>query len=243
MDPQRARARIAGLLFVIATVANIVGTGLSRSFLGDAARLTALSANATQVTAGALLELIAAGACVGIAVSLYPVIRESSSSLALGSVVFRAIEAVMYTVAVVSLLTLLALSGQFVSANDFERASIQAAGDSLVALREQAGLISVLPFSVGAFMYYWIFFRSQLVPRWLSVSGLSAIILLLTAWLLALFGHTSMLSYMYLVLPLAVQEMVLAIWLMIKGFNARAPVPLNSNPPLVHWSGAQRIGP
>jgi hypothetical protein len=222
MNTYRTAAVAAGTLFIIATVTSILGTGLSRPLLSDPNRLTMVSANPTQVIGGALLELIAAGACAGIAISLYPVLNKWSTGVALGSVVFRSIEAVMYAVAAASLLSLLALSGQFTTAEAADRGSLQAIGASLVAVREQTTLVGVLAFSLGALLYYWVFYRSALIPRWLSGWGLAAIILLIAAWLLALFTQTSMLSYVILALPIAVQEMVLAVWLIAKGFSSSA---------------------
>jgi Domain of unknown function (DUF4386) len=146
--------------------------------------------NATAMLSGALLELIAAGACAGIAISLYPVLSTRNTGFALGSVVFRTIEAIIYTVGVVSLLSLLALSAQFSKKAASDRASIQAAGDSLLALREQAVVPAVLAFSVGALMYHYLFYRSGLVPRWLSGWGIVAIILTIAACLLAWFTRS-----------------------------------------------------
>jgi hypothetical protein len=124
------------VLFIVATLTNVFGTGRSRSFLSDPDRLTMLSANANQVTLGALLlELIAAGACAGIAASMYPVLGEWSTGLALGSVVLRTVEAVMYAIAVVSLLSLLTLSAQFTNVG----AMLQANSDSLLGFANRPG--------------------------------------------------------------------------------------------------------
>jgi Domain of unknown function (DUF4386) len=224
VDSRRRAALTAGVLLITATVTNVVGTGLSRPLLNDPDRLARLSANAAQVTGGALLELVGAGASVGIAIALYPVLRQWSAGLALGAVVFRTIEAAMYAVAVAGLLALLALSSQFVSAGGTDRATLQAVGAALLSMRDQAGLLSVVAFCVGGLLYYWAFYQSGLIPRWLSGAGLAAVVLLLAAWLLALFTQTSMLSYVPLALPLAVQEMVLAVWLIVKGFTASAPL-------------------
>jgi hypothetical protein len=158
MNTYRTAGVAAGTLFIIATATSISGTGLSRPLLSDPNRLTLVSANPTQVIGGALLELIAAGACAGIAISLYRVLNKWSTGLALGSVVFRTIEAVMYAVAAVSLLSLLALSGQFTTAEAADRGSLQAIGASLVGVREQATLVGVLAFSLGALLYYWVFY-------------------------------------------------------------------------------------
>jgi hypothetical protein len=222
MDSDRRTALSAGVLFITATVASILGTSLSRPVLSDLDYLTRLSAGATQVTEGALLELIAAGACAGIAISLYPVLKNWNAGLALGSVVFRTIEAVMYTVSVVTLLSLLSLSRQLTGKEAIDRASFQAIGDALLGVREQATLAGVLAFSLGALMYYWVFYRAHLIPRWLSGWGIAAIILLIVAWLLALFSGTSVMSYVILALPIGVQEMVLAVWLIASGFSSSA---------------------
>jgi hypothetical protein len=224
MDSNRKAAVSAGVLFITATVASVFGTGLSRPLLSDPDHLTRLTANATQVDGGALLELIAAGASAGIAIAMYPVLQKRGAGLALGSVVFRTIEAVMYTVAAASLLSLLSVSRQFTSAGATDRAALQTVTDSLVGLREQTTLVGVLAFSLGALLYYWLFYRSGLIPRWLSGWGLAAIILLMVAWLLAVFTQRSILSYVILALPIAVQEMVLAVWLIGKGFSAPAPL-------------------
>ncbi len=223
MEPNRRAALRAGVLFITATVANVIGVGLSRSLLDAPDPLTAVSSHASRVAAGALLELVAAGACVGIAIALYPVLKTWGASLALGSVVFRTVEAVMYMIGAASLLSLLALSQRFTSAGAADLSSFRIVGDAFLDVREQAALVAVFAFSVGAFLYYCLFFRSRLVPRWLSVWGIGAVILMFLACVLALFTQNDVTTYMILALPIGVQEMVLAVWLIAKGFNVPAP--------------------
>ena len=207
---------------ITATVANVIGTGLSRSLLEAPDYLVGVAGHANRVAAGALLELIAAGASVGIAISLYPVLKRWSASLALGSVVFRTAEAVMYMICVVSLLSLLALSQRFTAAVAADPAPFRTAGDAFLDVREQAALVGVFAFSFGGLLYSYLFYRSRLVPRWLSGWGIGAIILMFLACLLALFRQEELTTYTILVLPLGVQEIVLAVWLIAKGFGAPA---------------------
>ena len=103
-----------------------------------------------------------------------------------------------------------------------DRAVLQAIGDSLVSVRESAGLMAVFAFCVGASMYYALLFRSRLIPRWLSGFGIVAIVLMTAACVLALFSGNLITSYIPLAAPLAVQEIVLGIWLIVKGFNPSA---------------------
>ena len=97
--------------------------------------------------------------------------------------------------------------------------SLHAIGDLLVSIRDHAGLLAVFAFCLGAFMYYYLFFQSRLIPRWLSGFGIVAIILMMVACVLALFSGNRITSYIPLAAPIAVQEMVLAAWLIVKGFN------------------------
>jgi hypothetical protein len=222
MDTSRKTAVGAGVLFITATVASVLGTQLSAPVLSDSNYLTRIAANLSAVQAGALLELIAAGACAGIAISLYPVLSKWSPVLALGSVAFRTIEAVMYMCGVVSLLSVVALSEHFSTTAVSDRAPIQATADALLVVRAQAIVPAVLAFSLGAFMYYYVLYRADLVPKWPSGWGIAAIILTIAACLLAWFSRTPLTTYTIVLLPIAIQEMVLAIWLIVKGFNPSA---------------------
>ncbi len=153
---------------------------------------------------------------------MYPVLKERNAGLALGSVIFRTLEAAFYMVGLVSLLSLLTLGQQFGTAGAADRTSLQAIGNLLVSVREHAALVAVFAFCVGAFMYYYVLFQSRLIPRWLSGFGIVAIILLTVACVLALFSGNRITSYIPLAAPIGVQEMVLAVWLIVKGFNPSA---------------------
>jgi hypothetical protein len=221
MNSTRKIAVITGVLFIIATVTALVAAAIEPVLTGTD-YLTNVSANANRVAAGAFFYLIAAFTSVSIAISMYPVMKKSNASLALGSVVFRTIEAVMYMVAVVGVLSVLSLGRNFTTAGTTNLAVLQTVGDSLLIIREHATLAAVFSFSLGAFLYYYLFFQSRLIPRWLSGWGIVAIILMMTACILALFSNSPVTGYTFLIIPIAVQEMVLAVWLIVKGFNPPA---------------------
>ena len=221
MNSTRKVAVITGVIFIIATVSGLVAAALTPA-LTDTDYLIQFSAHTNQVAAGAFLYLVAAFTSAGIAIAMYPVTKGSNASLALGSVVFRALEAVFYIVGVVSLLSLLTLGQQFTTAGAADRTSLQAIGNLLVSVRDNAALLAVFAFCLGAFMYYYLFFQSRLIPRWLSGFGIVAIILMMAACVLALFSGNLITSYIPLAFPIFLQEMVLAVWLIVKGFNPSA---------------------
>ncbi len=218
MNSTRKIAVVTGVVFIIATFAGGLATPLIPDLTGTD-YLTQFSAQTNQAAGGVLLWIISAFTSVGIAIAMYPVLKQQNAGLALGSVIFRTLEAAFYLVGKVSLLSLLTLSRQFTTAGAADRTSLQAIGNLLVSVYDHAGLVAVFAFCVGAFMYYYLFFQSQLIPRWLSGFGIVAIILISTACVLALFSGNRITSYIPLVAPIAVQEMVLAVWLIVKGFN------------------------
>jgi hypothetical protein len=171
------------------------------------------------VAAGSLLLLIAAFACAGIAVAMYPVLRRTATGLALGAVVFRTVEAVMLAVAIVSLLSLSTLGQASAAAEAADRTALSVIGGLLLSLREHAATVGVFAFCLGAFLYYIAFFRSRLIPRWLSGWGIVAICLLAIAGVLALFAGRPVTDYVPMALPIFFQEMVLAVWLIARGFS------------------------
>jgi hypothetical protein len=221
MNYYRKIAISAGVLFMIATGADL----LSIPFLGPMTAtnyLVSVSANGGLVATGALLLFIGGAAATGIAISLYPVLRKYNRGLALGAVGFRTFEGVLRFVAVCGLLLLITLSQQFVKAGAPDSSYFQTLGVLLVAgYRWVANVGSLLAFSIGCLLYYIIFYRTKLVPRWLSGWGLVAGILSMLSCLLVMFGLMAPFSteQVVLALPMLPQEMVLAVWLIVKGFN------------------------
>jgi hypothetical protein len=225
MSPNRSNAVVAGVLWIIATVADLISrVVLVQPILGAPDYLTKISANETQVLLGALFLFIGAAAAPGIALALYPVLRKHNGGLALGSVGFRLIEGALYLGIVVCLLTLVTLSRQSANAGAAASSAYEVPGALLMAARDSLSQVSVLTFGLGALMYYWVFYQSRLVPRWLSVWGLVAITLVMLSMLLVMFRLIESFSppQLVLALPILLQEMVMAVWLIAKGFNPTA---------------------
>jgi hypothetical protein len=226
MRSHDVRATTAGVLFIVATATSLVATALRDSLLNGPGFLAAVALHQDRLLAAALFQLLAAFTSAAIAVTLYPVLRQHAAATALGSVAFRLIEGVFYALSAMGTLILVSLSGQLTAS-----ASTHASADLIRDLRDSAGTVGVLAFCTGATLYYLIFYRSQLIPRWLSVWGLVGTVLCLTAGLLVLFQSIAVLSSTQVVLslPLGVQEMVLAVWLIVKGFSpkteAKPPTP------------------
>ncbi len=226
MSSDRKTARIVGVLFIVATAASLASSPFLTS-IGSSNYLVDISANGNQVLAGVLLAFIAAISSASIAISLYPTLKEYNGVLALAAVGFRLIEGVLYVVGITGMVGLLALSQDFVKAGAPSSPYFQTQGAVLLAEYHWVNYVgAVLAFSLGALMYYIIFYQTRLVPRWLSGWGLVGVALLAVAALLVMFGVITPLSasMVVLALPIAVQEMALAVWLIVKGFNPTVSV-------------------
>jgi hypothetical protein len=248
MNSNRRFAVVAGVLFIIATVADVISRVVFlQPILGAPDYLARIATNENQVLLGALFLVIGAVAAAGIAIALYPVLRTHNEALALGSVGFRLIEGALYLGIVVCLLVLVTVSRESANAGAPVSSAYAAPAALVMAARDSLGEVAVLAFGLGGLMYYWVFYRSRLVPRWLSAWGLVAITSVMASGLLVMLGLAAPMSVTQLVLalPIAVQEMVLAVWLITRGFNPRAvsPAPAIATAPAgaTSLAGAQTL--
>ncbi len=220
MDTYRKTAKIVGALFIIATVMAL----LSGIFLGstlDTLNLTIFSANQNPVILAMISELIVAISVFAIGFMMFPILKKYNESLALGYVGIRLIEAVFILVASLSLISLLTISQQYVAGS----LNAPYLGNLLLVLRDWSLVIGTLIFlGLGGLALNYLLYTSKLVPRWLSAWGLIGASLILLYGLLSVFGFNPdlILIMNLLVLPIAVQEMVFAVWLIVKGFNPSA---------------------
>ena len=228
MNSIRKTAIIVGALFITATVAS----SLSLVFTGPLNApdgLINVSANATQLIIGALLLLIDSIAVVVIPIMLFPIFKKHNEALALGYVGARIIEGVIFIVGVISLLLLLTLSQEFVKAGTPDVPYFQTLGTLLLAAHDWAFLLGLTVFSLGSLTLNYILYQSKLIPRWLSGWGFIGAALSLAASLIPQLGYNLSSSIDTLLnSPIAVQEMVFAVWLIVKGFNSSAIASLSA---------------
>jgi hypothetical protein len=201
MTRDRRLALWAGVLYLVTFVTSIPALALKTAYLTGGAPTAAASA-------GAVLELALAAACVGTALALYPITRRVSESLALGFVASRTIEATTIITGVLALLSVIAL---------------RAAGESdtvAVALHDGAFLLGpAVMAATNALLLGSVLYRARLVPRIIPLVGLIGAPLLLASAIAMLFGlwtQTSPIGALS-ALPIAVWEFTLGVWLVVKG--------------------------
>lgn len=221
MDKRKKTARMVGVLFIIGTVSGILSAIIMPPILNAPDYLFKIYENENLVIGGVLLVLTMGISLSMMSVVLFPVIKKYNETLALGAIIFRgALELVSYLGIAISWLLLATLSQEFVSAGMPIASNFQLMGTMLLGGALQIGStgLGAIFFSIGAIIIYYVFYKTKLIPTWLSSFGLIGAVLYIANPILIMFGF----EFGFLVIPLAVQEMVMAVWLIVKGFNSFA---------------------
>ncbi|WP_144550706.1 DUF4386 domain-containing protein [Bacillus sp. X1(2014)] len=222
MNSNKRASKIVGVLFILAAVTAIIGLKLYDPILKGPDYLITGSEHANQVILGAVMELILVVSAVGTATTMFPILRKYNETIALWHVCFRFLEAIIITVGVISVLSLLTLSREFVAAGAQDSSSFYASGTILKAVHDWTFMLGPLfMLGINTMMYSYIFYKTKLVPRFIPILGMTGAALVFICALLVMFGVIQQISVWggILALPVAANEMILAVWLIAKGFN------------------------
>ena len=226
MSPARKTALVAGVFYLI-TFVSIPTLALYGPVKNHRDWIISPGAN-TAVLVGGFLEVIVALACIGTAVTLYPVVKRQNEGVALGFVAARVLEASMIFIGAVSLLSLVTLRQDLGGAAGADAAWLVTTGASHVAIYNWTFLLgqSLMP-AINALLLGSLMYRSRLVPRLIPVIGLIGAPLLITAVFATLFGVIEQGSSLAAAaaLPVAAWELSLGVWLVVKGFR---PSPITA---------------
>ncbi|MGH3255192.1 MAG: DUF4386 domain-containing protein [Streptosporangiaceae bacterium] len=197
------------------------------------------SGSHTGILVGGFLEVIAALAAIGTAVTLYPVVKRQNEGVALGFVAARVLEAVMIFTGVVSLLSLVTLRQDLGGAAGANAASLVTTGAAHVATYKWTFLLSqsIMP-GINALLLGSLMYRSRLVPRIIPAIGLIGAPFLICTVIATMFGAMKLGSPELAAVPVAAWELSLGVWLVVKGFR---PCPITDE--IAAEAGGQRRVP
>ena len=221
MNTHRKTAMIVGTLYIMATVASSLTVIILSSILAAPDYLVRFSASEFQVIIAVNLMLVDVFCVVGISIMLYPILKKHNEAIAVGYTAARIIEGVLFIVYVVGILSLLTLSQEFVKAGAPDASHFQTSGTVLRTASDWAFSLGLrFAFGLSALLLNYSLYQTKLIPRWLSGWGFVGAIFVFALLFLEFFNM--MKSVELLDAVIAVQEMVFAVWLIIKGFNPTA---------------------
>lgn len=146
-------------------------------------------------------EVLSGFAVIGISIIMFPLFRSHNKKISLWYIIFRFIEGILMVIA----------GALFMSSNPI-----------FSSIRDGIYVAHTYIFIVAAILFYYLLYISKLIPRWLSAWGFIASILLLIPNLLELTIVTvptivAVIGFA----PIILNEVFLAIWLIVKGFNSQ----------------------
>lgn len=219
MNTNRRGTAIAGVLAIVGVIAGALSIV---PVLEEPDYLVLISTHESDVIAGAGFQFLMIPAYVGFALYLYPTLRIGNEALSLGFIGFRLIAGMFHFMGVILLPLFLVLGQGFVQGGGLEASYIAVLGELLRTSRDLVNHVALtISLSMGDLLLFCILYQSRLVPRWLSAWGLSGTGLTMLASLLVLFRLADVVTPLYLAMnaPLALQSLVLAMWLITRGFD------------------------
>jgi hypothetical protein len=236
MKTYRMNAVMGGALYFLGTVfgvlAAVIGGEVLTSIisgkpLAGVDLLGLVAANSSRLTGSTFLTLMMGISLVAMTVFLYPVLRKASKELAMGMVLFRgALEGIFYCLSTLTFLTLVAIGNTYISTGS-DSEVLQTIGNLVYQFGNIQAPVSEIVFIIGGTCIYLTFYRARLIPRWISVWGFIGMATYLASALLGFFHMDNGIGF-YLEMVVAPQEIVMAVWLIVKGFNPSAITALSA---------------
>ncbi len=217
MKSNKNTARIVGIFFLAAIVAYGIGNGLIASVLTTQDYLSAISVNKLQLVVGALLMLVNSALIVGIGVMMLPILKQHNNTIAYWYFSSRIIESILLIVGVISLLSLLTISQEYVKAGIPDASYFKTLSTLAIKGNYFAYQIAMIVLGLGSVAFCYLLYQSQLLPRFIAAWGLIGYAIFLTGSVLEILGFN---IGLILSIPGGLFELFLSVWLIVNGFNS-----------------------
>ena len=221
IDPHKTTARIVGSVYLAGFVVGIVGNTLIQSILGEPNHLSTVSAHSMTLAIGAVLWLMAVAGDVAHGVLMFPILKQRSERMAVGYLSFRIVDAIFIAVMVLFILLQIPLGSEYMKATAADAHHLQALSVVSVQASQYAYDIAMSTLGIAGLMLCCVFYRTTLIPRWITVWGLVGYAIILCGMVSEIMG-----SGLGLVssIPGGLWEVFVGVWLIVKGFSSPAIV-------------------
>jgi len=217
MDAAVRAGRIIGALIIFRMVgSSLVNFGLEAPLFGTPGFLNNAAAHSTQIAVGALLGIGTEALWLATAVIAFPFLFERARTLTFW---FCALAVVILGIAVAeaaSVMSMISASEAYAKASPAGQEQLQIVRPVIAATRNWVHFLGRTADGVATLLFYTVLYRAVLVPRWIPVIGIIAAVSMLTGITQPFFGNAVIFP---LLAPLAISELLLAVWLLAKGFR------------------------
>lgn len=218
-NSNQKKAKLAGILIILGMifgVISIVPSVESVNYLNEVVE------NKNQILTGAFFQLLLVPTYLAFALILYSFLLKYNKSMAITFVSLRFLSTLFQLIGVILLPFFILLSQVFLATDELFVPFLESCGEFLKRFRDLTNHLGVmLATGTGNLILYYVLYRTQIIPRWLSIYGLVGNLLALLSSFLILFGLIEVVSVYFAILtiPLVIQEIIFSFWLIFKGFD------------------------
>lgn len=222
---QRTAAKIAGVTGLLGVAIVVFGNYVLLSPLivpRDAAETARnIIAHQTQLRVAVICFLLYSANVVVLLAALYVILRPVNQILALIGALFRLVFAVLWLLATINMLGSLRLLGTAPYLQVFQPDHVQALARLQIAANFDDYYVGLPFFGLAATICAYLWFRSAYIPKTLAAFGIiSSAWCVICAFIFLVFPSFSKVVNDYIFdTPMAIFELVLSLWLLIKGLE------------------------
>lgn len=216
MNSNQKTAKIVGILFLLIFVIGVTIFQFLQSSLFADDFLTAISTNANKIIGSTLLGILNGVISIVISLLLLPIFKKYSIRLAFAYLAFCIVYFIAMFADNISVLSLLDVSQAYVKSGSVTTDSFEFMGNLLYERHSWTHYLSLLISCFPAFVLFYTLYISKLIPKVISIFGMFAVLLMSVEIICSLYGNGISMNMM---IPIALAQLILPIWLLIKGFK------------------------
>lgn len=222
MATYKKMGRLAGLLFLINLIPYVIANmGILDGLLYAPDFLQELGQHKTKIGVAVIMEFVSITAMISFALLIFPFLKKFGNRLAIGYLGLRFVEFGMLTIGIIKLLSIVDLSEMLLNSENLNLSYIQVLADAMLNEYRWIGIIYMLVFGLHSILFFYLLFKSLLVPKFIPMLGLIATLLIFVNIVSILFDLSF--GSVFLFAPIGITELILALWLLIFGFRDEAP--------------------
>ena len=169
----RGLIRFLGITLFVQAVTALVGGSI---FLGpfDSSEITDITLRSINDSSGIgyisiLLQMITAVVIIMLGVAMYRAAGHINKTIGIIALSLYIFEAALLALAQVFIFGLVEVSILFSASSDMNLIGL---GEVLIASKDFASQIAMIPFGIGAILFYFLLLKAEIVPKWMALWGI-----------------------------------------------------------------------
>jgi hypothetical protein len=213
LETKRWLFQLLGITFFVQASTSLIGGLLFKNLESKTSietTLTNISTQALTFNVSVFLQFVTAIVIIMLGVAIYETAGHMNKPLAKIGLFLYAFEATLLAIGQICLIGLMKVGELYLFNGDLGLLNL---GEVLLKCRHFSGEIAMLPFGVGAILFYSLLMKAKIIPKWLAIWGLITAPYILIYFTLSNFGVALPLVFCFLYVPF---EFFIGVFIMIK---------------------------